>query len=286
MKVKLLLLTCSLKIKKKFKMKKILLFLIVFTSLNTFAKWNQSMIRVREEAGRTISITIDGMRYNKIGRNITVPNVMPGKRRIKIMAYNSNGYGYRNGIVLYQGIIDVKPGNIYYCGVFNGGMDIEENCCIDDYGHWNNNDNWENWDNVNQCWNNNRNWNDNNNNNNNNYWNNKEDDFNNNYQNNKWNKYQGVMSNSRYLQLIDQVRDASFESSKVTLLNTMLRNTNITTAQLIGVLKELSFESTTLQFAKDNYIKLVDKSNAYMIINTFTFQSSKDDFLNFIGRQK
>lgn len=64
----------------------------------------------------------------------------------------------------------------------------------------------------------------------------------------------------------------------------MLRNTKLTVAQLMGILKELTFESTKLQFAKDNYNKLVDPRNAFLINDLFTFQSSKDDFLEFIDR--
>ena len=64
----------------------------------------------------------------------------------------------------------------------------------------------------------------------------------------------------------------------------MLRNTKLTVAQLMGILKELTFESTKLQFAKDIYNKLVDPRNAFLINDLFTFQSSKDDFLEFIDR--
>jgi hypothetical protein len=258
------------------------LFIFLFAAQNTFARWNKGMLRIREERGRSISVTIDGMRYNKIGKTITVPNLSPGRHMIKVFAYNSNGYGYRNGLMLYQGTIDVHAGTIYYCSVIDRGMDVEENCCIDDYGHWNNNDNWDNWDEESQTWNNNRKWNHDD------RWNNDTDrnNDNNNYEDNNWAHYNGGLSNSRYIQLIDQVRKASFESSKVTVLNTMLRNTTLTVAQMLGILRELTFESTKLQFAKDNYNKMTDKRNAFMINDLFTFQSSKDDFLEFLGRQR
>lgn len=256
-----------------------LLLLMVFAAHDTFAKWTKAMIRVREERGRTISVTVDGVRYSKIGKTVTISNLAPGSHMIKVFTYNSNGYGYRNGMMLYQGNITVKPGSIYYCSVIDRGMDVEENCCIDDYGHWNNNDNWDNWDEEAQTWNNNHRWNDNRNNDYN--WN-----HNNNYEDNNWAHYQGGLSNSSYLQMIDQVRKASFESSKVNVLNTRLRYTTITVAQTVGILQELSFESTKLQFVKDNYNKIADKRNAILINDAFTFQSSKDDFLEFMNRQR
>lgn len=256
-------------------MKKVLLlFAIVLVHITSFAYWNKGMIRIREENGRTLSVVIDGVRFAKIGRNITISNVRPGNHFLKIYAYNSNGYGYRQGMLLYQGNIMVKPGNIYYCSIYSNGMDIEENCCIDDYGHWNNNDYWENWDEENQCWNNNRRWNEPN------PWNRRD-----NYYQNDWNNYSGEMSTGRYNQMIEQVRKTSFESSKVTLLNTMLTNTRITVNQMIGILRELSFESTRLQFAKDKFNLLTNRQNAFMICDMFTFQSSKDDFMRFIQRQ-
>lgn len=255
---------------------KLLLLLLIFTSIESFARWNMGMLRVREERGRSISVSIDGRRFNKIGRTVTIPNLTPGRHLIKVFAYNSNGYGYRNGLMLYQGNITVKPGSIYYCSVFEQGMDVEENCCIDDYGHWNNNDNWDNWDEENSAWNNNHNWA-------------AIDQFNNpdrnNFEDKSWENYNGGLSIGRYNQMIEQVRKSNFESSKVNLLNTMLRNTRITVAQYIGFMRELTFESTRLQFAKDNYSKLVDKRNAFMVNDVFVFQSSKDEFLEFMDRQ-
>ncbi len=266
------------------KSKWILLLIFLLSAGNTFARWNKGMIRVREERGRSISVTIDGQRYQKIGRTVSIPNVQPGRHMIKVFTYNSNGYGYRNGILLYQGNITVNPGSIYYCSVIDRGMDVEENCCIDDYGHWNNNDNWDNWDEESHTWNNNRRWNRDDRWNNNNHYNYNDDNDARHYEENEWAHFNGGLSNSRYLQLIDQVRKASFESSKVNVLNVMLRNTTFTVAQMSGMLKELSFESTKLQFAKDNYSKLSDKRNAFLINDLFTFQSSKDDFLEFLNR--
>jgi hypothetical protein len=150
-------------------------------------------------------------------------------------------------------------------------MDIEENCCIDNYGNWNNNDNWENWDEGEHNWNNNTQWNQHNQ---------------NNYEENTWNDYNGGMSNGRFQQLIDQIRKASFESSKVSVAKQALRNNNISVDQLKSILNEFSFESTKLQFAKDNYSKVINKRDFFLINDVFTFQSSKDDLNQFLERQQ
>jgi hypothetical protein len=101
-----------------------------------------------------------------------------------------------------------------------------------------------------------------------------------------WNDYNGGMSNGRFQQLIDQVRKASFESSKVSVAKQALRNNNISVDQLKSILNEFSFESTKLQFAKDNYSKVINKRDFFLINDVFTFQSSKDDLNQFLERQQ
>jgi hypothetical protein len=254
-------------------MKKIvILLMMIFMGVEMMAQnWNKALLRIREERGRAITVTIDGRRYPKMGRSLTVNDLAPGRHLLKIHLYNSNGHGYTNSILIYQGDIMVKPGRIYYCTVSRRALDIEENCCIDNYGHWNNNDNWQVWEDQDDTWNNNQQWN---------------NDPSDNYNQNTWNDYSGVMSNGRFDLLIQQIRKASFESSKVTVANQALRNNKITVNQMIGILNEFSFESTKLKFAKDNYRSVVNRRDYFMINDVFTFQSSKDELAEFLNRQE
>jgi hypothetical protein len=291
-------------------MKKILVLAsILLLSIQSFAAWKSGMLRLRHEMGRSISVTIDGRNFNKIGKSITVGDLTPGNHRIKIYKYNTNGHGYFNGILIYQGSINVRPGRIYYGVVSNEGLNVEENCCLDDYGHWNNNDNWDldenyvdenshsqgddnswnhnqqsnhhngdSWSHSQQSnhhdeddtWNNNHQWNQNNN--------------HDNYTDHSWDSYNGQMSESRFLLLIEQIRKASFESSKESVAKQGLKLNKITCAQLLRILNEFSFESTKLQFAKDAYKSVVDRNNYFMINDAFTFQSSKDEMKEFLDR--
>lgn len=247
---------------------------IILFQMQVFAGgWNKGMLRIKEENGRTISVTIDGKRVNKMGHSLTVNDIDAGKHLLKIYKYNVNGHGYSTGILIYEGDVMIKPGRIYYCTISKGNMDIEENCCMDDYGKWNNNDNWDKWDdnyeNNDRSWNNNKRWDKNNN---------------NNFDDNSWDSYTGVMSDGRFQLLIEQVRKASFESSKVNVAKSALQNNQLTVNQLILILNEFSFESTKLQFAKDNYRNVVDRKNFFMVNDVFTFQSSKDDLSDFLNR--
>jgi hypothetical protein len=275
---------------------------------DTFAEWRNAMMRIREDRGRAISVTVNGRRYPKISRNLTVSDLPAGLHRIKIFQYNSNGHGFTNGRLIYQGEIRVKPGRIYYVTALRGAIDVEENCCIDDYGHWNNNDNWEDWDDDNSCWNNNRNWSNNwnNNNNNNNNWNNNNNDWNThndnsdwnnenrdnwtrtddyNYNDPNWNSFNGRMTNGRFEQVLLQVRKTNFENTKLSVANQAIRNERITVRQLISLLNEFGFENSKLQFAKDNYRRVIDRNNYFMVNDVFTFESSKEELSNFLSSQ-
>lgn len=257
-------------------MKQYLLFALLFIGLKSYARWNDGMIRIREDKGRSISVSIDGIRFDKIGRTVTIPNVNPGKHRIKVIVYNINGYGYRNGTIMYEGDVFIKPQTILYGTVFEKAIDIEEYCCVDRYGNWNNNDNWDNWETETQTWNNNHRWSEKN----------RDQLQNRNLQRKEWNTYQGSLSIGRYNELINQIRNSGFESSKVDLIQTALINTSVTTEQLLGILKELSFESSKLEISKKIHPQLSDKNNAFRILNEFTFQSSKDEYRDFLNRNR
>jgi hypothetical protein len=289
-------------------LKVVLACLFIINTTNSFADHNSAMLRIREDRGHALSITINGRKYPKIARNLTVGDLPIGMHRIKIFKYNSNGHGFSNGRLIYQGDIRVKPSRIYYITAMNGSIDVEENCCLDDYGHWNNNDNWENWDDERNCWNNNRNWNRENSNPNNPNWNNDHDnDWNNDNSNDNWNKnnkdnwkrndhndyndpnwngYEGGMSSGRFEQVLQQVRKSSFESSKLSIANQAIRDNKITVAQMVSLLNEFNFENTKLQFAKDNYRRVVDPKNYFLVNDVFTFESSKEDLNNFLSSQR
>ena len=254
-------------------MKKIvaLMALLMFTAVVWAGPWSRGMLRVREERGRAISIIIDGVRQNTISNNLTITNLSPGLHRIQILRYNTNGYGYSNGILAYRGNINVQPGYIYYITVFNQAIDVEENCCIDDYGHWNHNDHWFDPAPVDN-WNNNQQWNQ--------------------HQypypqppthHNAWNNYHGNLTHGRYIEIINQMRSISFETSKNTFANTVIQDVRLNTDQMMGILNEFSFESTKLKFAKENYTRISDPRNYFRVANIFTFQSSKDDLMRFIN---
>ncbi|HNF72869.1 MAG TPA: DUF4476 domain-containing protein [Chitinophagaceae bacterium] len=264
-------------------MKKLLLvFVLGFVFQPSFASWRKCMLRLRHDMGRNISVEIDGKRFDKMGRSLTIGDLAPGIHRIKIYKYNTNGHGYRTGILTYQGTLRFEPGKIYYGTVSGDRLEVEENCCLDDYGHWNNNDRWDATDRWNDpqkpsydenedlSWNNNNNWN--------------HDDHHDRYTENNWDQYNGSMSEGRFNELLNQVRKASFENSKVSVAKQALKTNRINCKQLLTIINEFSFESTKLQFAKDAYKRVTDRNNYFILNDAFTFQSSKDELLEFLEK--
>jgi hypothetical protein len=82
--------------------------------------------------------------------------------------------------------------------------------------------------------------------------------------------------------LLNTIRNASFESTKLSIVNTVARSNNFTTNQVKAILQQFSFESTKLDFAKTAYAKTIDKNNYYSINDVFSFSSSTialNDFL-------
>lgn len=260
-------------------MKKIFILasLLMLNFIAEAQEWRKAMLRLREENGRVISVVVNGRRYPRTARTLTVDDLPAGNHFIKIFRYNPNGHGYRNGTLVYEGRINVRPGRIYYGTLNRGRMEWEENCCLDDYGHWNNDDYWDDWNDERNCWNNNHNWD---NDHDDRDWDRNRDRDR--YDDNSWDRFGNGMSQGRYDQLIQQVRNASFENSKMSVANSALANNRITVNQLVGILRELSFESNKLKFAKDNLRKVTDPRNLYMVNDVFTFQSSKDDWNDYV----
>ncbi len=289
---------------------------VITLQLSVYAGWNRSMLRVRDSEGRRISISIDGRKFNKTGTKLTIGDLPAGRHMIKVYVMRQgyegrngnrygNGNGNSNGRLIYQGTILTKPGKIYFCTVDDyEDMNVEVHCCIDNsnYNNFNtwNDDQWDtngygwggnNWHN-NDSHNNNNNDNDdydndnygNHNNNNHNNNDNDNNNWNNDNQQNGWNNYNGIMSNQRFDQLIDQVRKASFENSKTSVIKQTIKYNKINCQQLLRLMNEYSFETTKLQLAKDLYNSVVDKKNYYIINDAFTFQSSKDDLADFINQ--
>ncbi len=91
------------------------------------------------------------------------------------------------------------------------------------------------------------------------------------------------MCDADFNALINNIRNGSFESTKLSIANTVLRSNNFTTQQVKSILRQFSFESTKLEFAKNAYANTIDKNNYYLVNDAFSFSSSTIELNNFIA---
>jgi len=81
---------------------------------------------------------------------------------------------------------------------------------------------------------------------------------------------------------MNQLRQASFDSNKVTLAKNGIRNNGISVNQLQQVLREFSFDSNRLDVAKFAYNYTVDRNNYFLLHSSFDFESNANHLMNSI----
>lgn len=141
-------------------MKKIItLLMLCIISIGAFA-YNGGTLKIRDAEGGIIMVNINGKKFPKNGRILTVSDVPPGLNRIKI--YRLGAFGRRQNMqMIYSGSIKVQPNFIYRCTVDDyEGMDVQSYCCINNNGYYSDNQNY-NENGYNTYNDNDQDWNDN-----------------------------------------------------------------------------------------------------------------------------
>jgi hypothetical protein len=297
-------------------MKKIItLLMLCIISIGAFA-YNGGTLKIRDAEGGIIMVNINGKKFPKNGRILTVSDVPPGLNRIKI--YRLVGFGRRQNIqMIYSGRIKVQPNFIYRCTVDDyEGLDVQSYCCINNNGYYSDNQNY-NENGYNSYNENDQDWNDN-------YWGNSSNGWikggghhdvhhddhdyqggngysngynngmsnynnggNNGYNNGgNFNNNNNGMSPQAFQSFKQTVENSSFDSGKQTIVKTQLQNMWITSGQLKEIIDIFSFESSKLDMAKYGAARVIDKQNLFNIYNCFSFESSKTEFANYLATLK
>ncbi len=297
-------------------MKKIItLLMLCIISIGAFA-YNGGTLKIRDAEGGIIMVNINGKKFPKNGRILTVSDVPPGLNRIKI--YRLVGFGRRQNIqMIYSGRIKVQPNFIYRCTVDDyEGLDVQSYCCINNNGYYSDNQNY-NENGYNSYNDNDQDWNDN-------YWGNSSNGWikvgghhdvhhddhdyqggngysngynngmsnynnggNNGYNNGgNFNNNNNGMSPQAFQSFKQTVENSSFDSGKQTIVKTQLQNMWITSGQLKEIIDIFSFESSKLDMAKYGAARVIDKQNLFNIYNCFSFESSKTEFANYLATLK
>lgn len=91
-----------------------------------------------------------------------------------------------------------------------------------------------------------------------------------------------VISNEMFQQLKNSVENDSFDSSRLELLESTLKNNYFTSFQIKELMTLLSFDSGRLQFAKSAYKSVVDPENYFLVRDALQFSSSKSELTKYI----
>lgn len=92
-----------------------------------------------------------------------------------------------------------------------------------------------------------------------------------------------AMTEGMFQQLKRTVESESFDSSRVELLESTLRNNFFTSHQIKELMLLVSFDSGRLQFAKAAYTRTVDPENYFVVREALSFSSSKTELTKYIN---
>lgn len=73
------------------------------------------------------------------------------------------------------------------------------------------------------------------------------------------------------------------DSNKLRMAKNYVASNPLTAEQIAGISREFSFDNNRLDFAKHAYATCYDKSNYFLLKDTFTFSSNYNNLLNHIG---
>ncbi len=95
-----------------------------------------------------------------------------------------------------------------------------------------------------------------------------------------------VMSDADFESAKASVRNKSFEDSKLTMTQQILKSNCATSLQIKGFMELFSFEDTKLEFAKWAYPYCLDVNNYYKVNDAFDFESSIEELEQYLSSQR
>jgi hypothetical protein len=249
-----------------------------------------SELRLRIFDNDNFSVQFDANKYESIGSEITIRKIVGGSHYLKVTqtkVFYTNGKKFTSREVIFDTYVYIKQSSVIFA-IINENREffVTEDRPIAQNNQNNHPNNHGNNDhhNPNNSGNNNNNQNGdyyNNNNNNNNQNNN-----NSGHGHGNTNVVKKGMNNEEMRLLLISIRNASFDEAKVTIAKDATRSNGIFSAQVLDILKELSFDNSRLDFAKFAYDFTVDPESYFMVNNGFSFDNSKIELSKYINEHK
>lgn len=91
-----------------------------------------------------------------------------------------------------------------------------------------------------------------------------------------------VMSSNDFSQFFSHFKKQSFDKEKLETFRMQNLSTAFSTAQIISLMKEMSFDDQKLVLAKEAYPYCIDQENYYKVADAFTFSSNSWKLKDFV----
>jgi hypothetical protein len=238
-------------------MKKIftLLFSMIFLAASAGYAY-QNKLTISSTHKSLLKVQIDG-RFYQLGNKeaeISLTDLRPGTRSIKVYQQRSNGRGWqgsneRNMELLYNGRFTIREG--YHVDI---SINRFGNAFVDERAISRN-------------------------------YNADDDDDRTGYgDQNNWNRQ--PMNDRSFMQLKQTISRESFDDGKINIAKVAIANTYLTSNQVKDLLSLYNFENSKLDLAKYCYRFAIDPGNYYVVADALTYSTSKNDLMKYIQQNR
>jgi hypothetical protein len=96
-----------------------------------------------------------------------------------------------------------------------------------------------------------------------------------------------VIPDEDYQGMLSAIKKESFENGKLDLAETLFGapRQQVSSVQVLGVLKLFAFENSRLTFAKFAYDRVIDPNSYYKVYDAFSFSSSKKELSDYMNKK-
>lgn len=97
--------------------------------------------------------------------------------------------------------------------------------------------------------------------------------------------YYDDLRTSDFQNILDQIKRESFDKDKLSVALLASHNSSLSVSQIAAIMKEFSWDEGKLSFAESQFDNCLNKGSYLSLLDLFTFQSSKDKFIEVIKRR-
>ena len=91
-----------------------------------------------------------------------------------------------------------------------------------------------------------------------------------------------AMNQGQFSQVLSQIKNQSFESTRLTLTKQIIGSNWFTSEQVRQIMTQMSFEDTRVEIARFAYNRVLDPQNYFVVNSAFSFSSSVDELNQYL----